>query len=39
MGNWLPPKRPSAASPQGATLADRQSRLRGVCLIETIHHG
>ena len=27
-----PPKRPAAASPQGATLADRRSRIRGVCL-------
>jgi hypothetical protein len=29
-----PPKRPAAASPQGATPAARQNRFRGVCLIK-----
>ena len=29
---WSPPKRPSVASPRGATPADRRSRIRGVCL-------
>ena len=27
-----PPKRPAAASPQGATPVDRQRRIHGVCL-------
>jgi hypothetical protein len=27
-----PPERPAAASPQGAPLADRQSRIRGASL-------